>query len=211
MTELAIAAFASLLWSFLPEGALRSAAFLLATTTWLLTLGVNLNPFMRFDGYFLLSDLLEVGNLQQRSFALARWWLREQLFGFAEQPPELLPRSLRRGLVIYAFCTWLYRFFLFLGIALLVYMLFFATASRLRKKHPDHPRPFRMPGGDRGLLICLGLGYFSCAVFFILGMLPPATALHPWRYEGWMLAGMLALILPAIWVFRQTQGSDSAP
>ncbi|MBT3868090.1 MAG: HlyD family efflux transporter periplasmic adaptor subunit [Gammaproteobacteria bacterium] len=125
MTELAIAAFASLLWSFLPEGALRSAAFLLATTTWLLTLGVNLNPFMRFDGYFLLSDLLEVGNLQQRSFALARWWLREQLFGFADPPPELLPRSLRRGLVVYAFCTWLYRFFLFLGIALLVYMLFF--------------------------------------------------------------------------------------
>lgn len=123
--ELALAAFATLAWSVLPEGPLRSACFLLATTTWVLTLAINLNPFMRFDGYYLLSDALDIANLQDRAFALARWWLRERLFGFDDPPPERWPAGRRRFLIAYAFATWIYRFFLFLGIALLVYHLFF--------------------------------------------------------------------------------------
>ena len=42
----------------------------LAGTAWLLTLAVNLNPLMRFDGYHLLADALDEPNLQARSFAL---------------------------------------------------------------------------------------------------------------------------------------------
>lgn len=125
LTELALAAFATLAWSFLPEGPLRAAAFFLATTTWVMTLAVNLNPFMRFDGYFLLSDRLGVENLHERSFAMGRWWLRELLFGLGEAPPEPMPARRRRQLIALAVGTWLYRFFLFLGIALLVYALFF--------------------------------------------------------------------------------------
>jgi len=123
--ELTIAAFAALAWSLLPDGPGRSVAFLLATSTWVLTLVVNLNPFMRFDGYYLLADALDVANLQERSFALARWRLREALFGFGDPPPERPAPRLERILVLYAFGTWLYRFFLFLGIAFLVYYLFF--------------------------------------------------------------------------------------
>ncbi|AUN33974.1 hemolysin D (plasmid) [Niveispirillum cyanobacteriorum] len=123
--ELVLACYATLAWSFLPDGMLRSAAFMLATTTWLLTLAVNLNPFMRFDGYFLLSDALDIANLQDRSFALARWHLRERLFGLGEAVPEEMPARLRRFLILYAYSVWVYRFFLFLGIALLVYHFFF--------------------------------------------------------------------------------------
>ena len=50
LAEIYLAAYATLLWSFLPEGAFKSAVFLLATTTWLMTLLINLNPFLRFDG-----------------------------------------------------------------------------------------------------------------------------------------------------------------
>ncbi|GAB4063392.1 HlyD family efflux transporter periplasmic adaptor subunit [Uliginosibacterium sediminicola] len=121
LAETAIAAWATLAWSFLPDGMLRSAAFMLATTTWLLTLAVNLNPFMRFDGYFLLADALNVPNLQQRAFALARWRLREWLFDLGEAAPEVFAPWRARVLCAYAFCVWIYRFFLFLGIALLVY------------------------------------------------------------------------------------------
>ncbi|MEN4922945.1 HlyD family efflux transporter periplasmic adaptor subunit [Achromobacter spanius] len=125
LAETALAAWATLAWSFLPDGVLRSAAFTLATTTWLLTLAVNLNPLMRFDGYFLLSDALNVPNLQNRSFALARWRLREWLFGLGEERPEVFAPWRERALLVYAFCVWIYRFFLFLGIALLVYHMAF--------------------------------------------------------------------------------------
>lgn len=125
LTEAAIAAWALLAWSFLPDGMLRSAAFMLATTTVLLTLVVNLNPLMRFDGYFLLADALNVPNLQQRAFALGRWWLREVLFDFGDDKPEHFSLWRERVLIGYAICVWLYRFFLFLGIALLVYHIAF--------------------------------------------------------------------------------------
>ncbi|MGB5442693.1 MAG: site-2 protease family protein [Gammaproteobacteria bacterium] len=127
--ELVLAVFATLLWSFLPDGELRSAVFIIATTTWVITLLINVNPMMRFDGYYLLSDLLEIQNLQDRSFALGKWRLRNWLFGLDEPCPEILSDRTRRFMIVYAYCTWTYRFFLFLGIALLVYTLFFKVAG----------------------------------------------------------------------------------
>jgi putative peptide zinc metalloprotease protein len=119
--ELALACFATLAWAVAPDGEIRSALFLLASATWLTTLAVNLNPLMRFDGYFLLSDLLDVANLQQRAFALGRWRLRALLFGTSEAVPEPMPPGRQRVLIIYAWATWLYRVVLFTGIAVLVY------------------------------------------------------------------------------------------
>lgn len=120
LVELGIAAVCLLAWHIVPDGPVRSALFVLAAVSWIMTLAVNLNPFMRFDGYYLLADWLEVENLQERSFALARWWLRERLFGYGAPAPE----RVRPMLIVYALCVWVYRFFLFLGIALLVYHFF---------------------------------------------------------------------------------------
>ncbi|WP_420065143.1 HlyD family efflux transporter periplasmic adaptor subunit [Pectobacterium colocasium] len=131
MTELVLAAWATLAWSFLPDGMLRSAAFMLATTTWIMTLAINLSPLMRFDGYFLLSDALQVPNLQNRGFAIGRWQMREWLFGLGDAPPEHFPRWLQRTLVGYAFAVWIYRFFLFTGIAILVYHMAFKLLGML--------------------------------------------------------------------------------
>jgi putative peptide zinc metalloprotease protein len=60
LTELVIAAWATLAWALLPEGGLKSAAFVLATTSWVATLAINASPFMRFDGYFILMDALDI-------------------------------------------------------------------------------------------------------------------------------------------------------
>ena len=125
MAELALAVVAALAWSILPDGPSRSAAFLLSGSTWLITLAVNASPLMRFDGYFFLSDWLEEPNLQERSFALARWWLREVLFGLGDPAPEEMRVGRRRLMIVYAVACWLYRLGLFLGIAVLVYHLAF--------------------------------------------------------------------------------------
>ena len=129
--ELAIALLATFLWSFLPDGPVRGAVFLLASATWISTLLVNLSPFLRFDGYYILSDWLDMPNLQPRAFALTRWWMRETLFGFGLPAPEHFDPATRRLLIVYSIGTWIYRFFLFLGIALLVYHLFFKALGIL--------------------------------------------------------------------------------
>ena len=124
IVELAIAAIAIFLWSFLPDGPARSAAFFAATTSWVLSLMVNLNPCMRFDGYYLLGDFFGVQNMQAQGFDLGRWKMRETLFGFGlPKPFSVTPRK-QFGLLSYAYLTWIYRFFLFIGIALLVHHLF---------------------------------------------------------------------------------------
>ncbi|GAA0693122.1 hypothetical protein GCM10009104_20480 [Marinobacterium maritimum] len=124
-TELYLALIATFLWGILPDGALRSAAFFVATTSWITSVLVNISPFLRFDGYYAFSDLLGVENLQQRAFALGRWRLRRWLWGLDDPLPEPMPRQRARLLTLYAWGTWIYRFFLFLGIALLVYHFFF--------------------------------------------------------------------------------------
>ncbi|EON11586.1 HlyD family efflux transporter periplasmic adaptor subunit [Pandoraea sp. SD6-2] len=131
LSELALAAFATLAWSLLPDGPLRAGAFMLATTTWVATLAINASPFMRFDGYFLLSDWLDMPNLHDRAFALGRWWLRERLFGFGDPQPEPCRASRRRFLIAFSFATWLYRVVVFVSIAFVVYHAFFKLLGML--------------------------------------------------------------------------------
>ena len=123
--EIYVACLATFFWAILPDGQWRSAAFYLATTGWLTSALVNLSPLLRFDGYYFFSDWIGVENLQHRGFALGRWQLRRWLFGLDDPCPEQWDRRKRRTVLLYAYATWIYRFFLFLGIALLVYHLAF--------------------------------------------------------------------------------------
>ena len=80
---------------------------------------------MRFDGYYVLADFLRVENLQPRAFSLAKWKLRQIIFGLNHEQPEKMNTNKINFLIFYAWSTWIYRFFLFLGIALLVYYFAF--------------------------------------------------------------------------------------
>lgn len=124
LAEFYVAVCALLLWHVLPEEAFKSAAFFVATVSLGMTVLVNFNPFLRFDGYYLLSDLLEVDNLQSRSFALTKWHLRKWLLGITRQVPESFSPSLHKTLIAYGYATWVYRLFLFSAIAALVFFLF---------------------------------------------------------------------------------------
>jgi len=124
-TELAIALVALFLWTVTPPGGLRSALFFLSTTSVLITLSLNASPFLRFDGYFLLSDALDLPNLHERAGAMARWWVRRAFWGLEAPPPEHHGPRLGPFLVGFALVTWAYRAVVFFGIALLVYFAFF--------------------------------------------------------------------------------------
>lgn len=125
LSEMLVAALASIFWAVLPPGPMKTAAHTLASTAWASSLLLNLGPFMRYDGYHLLCDLLDEPDMQPRSFALARWRLREFLFDLGDPAPEPLPSGRRAFFIAYAVAAFVYRILLFLGIAFLVYHLFF--------------------------------------------------------------------------------------
>lgn len=127
--ELAVAGAALLLWSVLPDGVLRSLAFYLSSASILSTLLINLNPFMRFDGYYLLMDVWGIDNLQPRAFALLRHRLRRICLGWRGQAPEAPPQA--PLMVAYAVATLAYRVFVAIAIAMAVFAFIGALAGVL--------------------------------------------------------------------------------
>lgn len=123
--EMVLAGLALLGWVLTPPGALRSAFFYLATTSLVMTVALNISPFMRFDGYYVLSDALDMPNLHDRSGAIAKTAIRRVLLGFKDPWPEHFAPATHTTLLLFALGTWIYRFFLFLGIAVAVYLMFF--------------------------------------------------------------------------------------
>src|SRR6185369_743692 len=76
-----IAACAAIIWGFSETSALHTIAYqtmLLASIT---TIGFNINPLMRFDGYFILSDLLQVPNLRAQATALTMRYAKRVFVG----------------------------------------------------------------------------------------------------------------------------------
>lgn len=124
--ELTVGVFSLLLWCLLPPGIGRDVALFLSSASIAATLLANLNPGMRFDGYYLLSDLLAVDNLQRRSAAAAWRFIAGGLLGLdvGGDGERALPRWKRLVLAAYAIYAYLYRLGVYFGIALLVYNFF---------------------------------------------------------------------------------------
>ena len=123
--EMVLAGLSLLGWVLTPPGPIRSAFFYLATTSLVMTVALNISPFMRFDGYYVLSDALDMPNLHDRAGAIAKTWMRRLLLGFKDPWPEHFAPAKHTVLLWFALGTWVYRFFLFLGIAAAVYFMFF--------------------------------------------------------------------------------------
>lgn len=98
--ELTLWAGATLLWRLTdPEAGIHVLALIVAGSSGIKTL-LNFNPLLKFDGYYLLSDLLGVPNLRSKSFAYLSDRLK-RLFGRARKhAPEIAPR-LRRVYLTY--------------------------------------------------------------------------------------------------------------
>lgn len=123
--ELVIGAFAIAFWGVTPPGIINSLCFVLSSTTLVSTILVNLNPAMRYDGYYILSDILGIDNLSQQTMDYTKWLIWRTLLDF--QSPSPCPKvSLKKKIqmVVYALYAWHYRLFLYLGIAVVIYHKF---------------------------------------------------------------------------------------
>ncbi len=126
MAEVACALVATLLWVITPDGILRSMLFSLAFVGWLISLGLNASPFFRFDGYYILSDILDMPNLHDRGAELARMRWRKWFLGMQDVDPEPHLSARRKNwLTLFALITWVYRLIVFVTIAVVVYHYFF--------------------------------------------------------------------------------------
>jgi putative peptide zinc metalloprotease protein len=81
---------------------------------------VNLNPLVPLDGYYALSDWLEVSNLRQRAFAHLTWVVKSRWLGLDHPEPPTDERE-RRIFVLYGTLAAGYTGFIFLVLGLVAY------------------------------------------------------------------------------------------
>jgi putative peptide zinc metalloprotease protein len=99
--QLVVAAVAAIVWYAAAPGTLvaevSAAAMLVGGVMTLLT---NMNPLLPLDGYFALTDWLDIPNLRQRAFAHVAWWIKRNLLRVEAPEPVAAPRE-RRVFFIY--------------------------------------------------------------------------------------------------------------
>lgn len=120
MVELALASVAMIVWVEASPGVIRAAAFNVMLIGGVSTLLFNGNPLLRFDGYYVLCDLIGLPNLSQRASRYVLYLIQRYGFGDTSQfnPAETVGE--RRWLLGFAVASTSYRIMLTLGIALLL-------------------------------------------------------------------------------------------
>ena len=126
MVELTLASLAMIAWTNLEPGLLRAAAFNLLLLCSVSTVMFNGNPLLRFDGYYVLSDWLEIHNLDQRAKRFLMFLVQRFGFGMreAENPAQAPGEAAWLG--AYGIISSVYRLGVMVGIAFLVSRQFFA-------------------------------------------------------------------------------------
>lgn len=128
--ELFIAAIALMVWSVSGPGLLKAAAYNTAFLASVVTVGFNLNPLMKFDGYYLLSDALERPNLRQEASKRTGSFFKRWLLAIPAAPREGSRRG-EAGLILFGIACALYKITLVLGISATIASKFFVLGVTL--------------------------------------------------------------------------------
>jgi putative peptide zinc metalloprotease protein len=118
--ELVLAAFATFLWAIVQPGPLQDFLFNVMVVASVSTIIFNANPLMRFDGYYIVTDLIEVPNLQAKSRALIQHQLTKLLFGKAnDQVLARMPLPKKRFWLFYTYAilSWVYGYYVIYSLA----------------------------------------------------------------------------------------------
>ena len=110
--ELAIAAIAAIVWSQTSVGTIRAVCYNIMFTASLWTLLFNANPLLRFDGYFILTDLLEIPNLYQRSKEYLQYLVKKYIWGVRRPRNPANTPGERAWFVLYGVASTIYRVFI---------------------------------------------------------------------------------------------------
>lgn len=120
IVELFIAAIAAFVWVNTGQGVVHSLAYNMMFVASVSTLVFNLNPLLRFDGYYILSDLLDIPNLHQKAVQQLKHWVERYGFGVRQSESPSVSRTEAGLLGTFGVASGVYRIFVFGSILLLV-------------------------------------------------------------------------------------------
>ncbi|MDO9482417.1 MAG: hypothetical protein U1E02_44115 [Hydrogenophaga sp.] len=125
LAELMLAAVAMYVWLVTEPGLVRAVAYNVMVVAGVSTLIINGNPLLRYDAYYIFSDLIEMPNLAQRGNKYLTYLWDRYIYRSEEAEPPQETAAERRWLVVYTPLAWLYRTFITLTIIVFVAGEFF--------------------------------------------------------------------------------------
>ena len=120
IVELFVAALATFVWAKTAPGMLHSLAYNMMFVASVSTVIFNVNPLLRFDGYYILSDLIEIPNLNQRATGQLTHLAESKLFGVKTSEGPARTKREAGWLIFYGIASGIYRVIVFSGVLLTV-------------------------------------------------------------------------------------------
>ncbi len=125
LVELLLASLALFAWLNIEPGLPRAFLFNVMLIGGASTLLFNGNPLLRFDGYYVLSDLIEIPNLGPRSNRYIGYLIQRYLFGIPEAVSPVSAPGEAAWFVFYGLAAFVYRLFIMAAIILFIATKFF--------------------------------------------------------------------------------------
>lgn len=116
--ELFMASVCTWIWWYTQPGLLHNLCLSTMFICSVSTVVFNGNPLLRYDGYYILADILEIPNMGQKSNAVLSRFMGWLCFGFEMQDDPFLPRQNRFLFGLYAVSSFAYRWLVVLSILL---------------------------------------------------------------------------------------------
>jgi putative peptide zinc metalloprotease protein len=125
IVELFVASIAIMVWANAEQGFVSALAYNLVLIGGISTLLVNGNPLLKFDGYYILTDIIEIPNLGNRSNEYLGYLIQRYIFGAKRLRRKPATPGERVWFLLYAPTAFCYRLFVMIGIALFVASQYF--------------------------------------------------------------------------------------
>ena len=120
IVEIFVAAIAAVVWSMTVPGLLHSLCFNIMVIASVSTVIFNANPLLRFDGYYILSDLLDIPNLHERANRQLLFIAQRVLFGNRDARSQSRSRGEAVLLFVFAVLSFIYRVIVFGSMILII-------------------------------------------------------------------------------------------
>jgi len=114
--ELAVAAVAAIVWANVAEGIVQALAYNCMFIASITTLLFNANPLLRYDGYYILSDLLEIPNFAQRSKSYLYYLVKRYVWSVRNPRNPANTSGEKAWFVFYGIASTVYRLFILIVI-----------------------------------------------------------------------------------------------
>lgn len=122
--EVGVACFCILGWLYTDPGPLNTSLHSAVIAATLITLLFNANPLMRFDGYYILKDLIGIPNLGTKGQLYLKWAGKRVFLGMSDLPIPPAARQHPVAVPVYGILAAIWKVLIWIGITILISLLF---------------------------------------------------------------------------------------